>query len=125
MGVRERGDHGCIIDGFRDFIDVEETDVEEFDYLMNELYEWGDISLDEKFGIVSATLAHTASPMGNNINVVEVFITHILIKADTSINPPTSLAPLFPIAINIFNARRLCNPDDSMPNAKIKPPINK
>ena len=83
------------------------------------------LAFAEKFGIVSATLEHTANPIGSNINVVDVFITHMLIEAETSMKPPTNLAPLFPMAINIFNASRLCNPDDSMPRAKIKPPINK
>ena len=75
--------------------------------------------------MVSATLAHTANPIGSSINVVDVFITHILIDADTSINPPTSFEPLFPMAINIFKASLLCKPEDSIPRAKIKPPINK
>ena len=83
------------------------------------------LSFAEKFGIVSATLEHTAKPIGKSIKVVDVFITHMLIEAETSIKPPTNFAPLFPIAINIFNANRLCNPDDSIPRAKIKPPMNK
>ena len=84
-----------------------------------------DISFAEKSGMVSETLAHTENPIGSNINVVDVFITHMLIEAETSMKPPTNLAPLCPMAINIFNTSRLCNPDDSMPRAKIKPPINK
>ena len=66
-----------------------------------------------------------SNPIGKSIKVVEVFMTHILIEAETSINPPTNLDPLLPMAINIFNARRLCKPEDSIPKAKIKPPINK
>ena len=46
-------------------------------------------------------------------------------EAETSMKPPTNFAPLFPIAINILKASRLCSPDDSMPNAKINPPMNK
>ena len=57
--------------------------------------------------MVSATLAQTARPIGSSINVVEVFITHMLINAETNIKPPISLAPLLPTAISIFNARRL------------------
>ena len=55
-------------------------------------------------GMVSAITAHTANPIGNSIKVVEVFITHMLISADTSINPPTNLAPLEPTARIIFRA---------------------
>ena len=33
-----------------EFVDVEENDVGEFDYLMGELYDCGDISLDNVFG---------------------------------------------------------------------------
>ena len=55
-------------------------------------------------GIVSAITVHTANPMGKSIKVVEVFITHILISAETSIKPPISLAPLEPTARIIFKA---------------------
>ena len=55
-------------------------------------------------GIVSDMTPHTANPIGNSINVVDVFITHILIRAATSINPPTSLLPLEPTNIIIFKA---------------------
>ena len=77
------------------------------------------------FGIEEATEAQTASPIGSSNNVVEVFITHILIRAETNMKPPTNFAPLLPTRTSICNARRLCNPDASIPRAKIKPPINK
>ena len=67
----------------------------------------------------------TANPIGSNINVVEVFITHILINAATSIKPPTSFLPLEPTEIIILRAILLCNPELSIPRASIKPPKNR
>ena len=81
-----------------------------------------DLSLSVSPGIVSAITPQTAKPIGNNINVVEVFITHILINAATSINPPTSFFPLDPTKIIIFRAILLWSPEFSIPRANIKPP---
>ena len=71
------------------------------------------------------TTPQTARPIGNNIKVTDVFITHILNNAATNIKPPTSFAPLVPTAMIIFKAKRLCNPEFSIPRAKMKPPKNK
>jgi hypothetical protein len=73
-------------------------------------------------GIVSDMTAHTANPMGKSISVVDVFITHILIRAATSIKPPTSLLPLEPTNIIIFKAILLWRPELSIPSANINPP---
>ena len=54
------------------------------------------LSLAPMFGIEEATEAQTASPIGSSNNVVEVFITHILIRAETNMKPPTNFAPLLP-----------------------------
>ena len=58
-------------------------------------------------GIEEATEAQTASPIGSSNNVVEVFITHILIRAETSMKPPTNFAPLLPTRTSICNARHV------------------
>ena len=79
-------------------------------------------SLDEKSGIDSATELQTAKPIGSNISVVEVFITHILINADTTIKPPTNIAPLLPTLTSILKANLLCKPDASIPSASMNPP---
>jgi hypothetical protein len=84
-----------------------------------------DLSLSVKPGIVSDITPHTAKPIGNSINVVDVFITHILIKAATSMKPPTSFFPLEPTEIIILRAILLCSPELSIPSANIKPPKNK
>ena len=81
-----------------------------------------DLSFSEAFGIVSEITPQTANPIGSNIKVVEVFITHILIKAATNIKPPTSVLPLEPTTIIIFKAILLCSPELSIPSASIKPP---
>ena len=70
--------------------------------LSKNFFSWGLIS-----GIVLETTPQTARPIGSNMSVTEVFITHILDKAATSIKPPTSLAPLVPTAMIIFKASRL------------------
>ena len=54
--------------------------------------------------------------------VVDVFITHMLIKAETSMNPPISLGPSDPSLLIIINARRLWRPDLSIDRAIKKPP---
>ena len=84
-----------------------------------------DLSLSDKPGIVSDITVQTANPIGNNIKVVEVFITHILISAATSINPPTSFLPLEPTAIIILRAILLWSPELSIPRASINPPKNR
>ena len=61
-------------------------------------------SLSVRPGIVLATTEQTARPIGKSINVVEVFITNILINAATVIKPPISLGPLEPAAIIICKA---------------------
>lgn len=38
-----------IIECFVDFIDCAEDNKDEFDYCMNELYDWGDMKLDENW----------------------------------------------------------------------------
>ena len=38
-----------IIDYFKEYIDNKENNIEEFDDIMSELYDWGDISLDKGF----------------------------------------------------------------------------
>ena len=72
-----------------------------------------------------ATTEQTAKPIGNNIKVVEVFITNMLIRAATSINPPISFIPDEPAAKIIFKAILLCKPDLSIAMANIKPPKNR
>ena len=76
-------------------------------------------------GIVLATTVQTASPIGNNINVVEVFITNMLTAAATTIKPPIRLAPLEPVEIIILSAILLCSPELSIPKANINPPKNR
>ena len=73
-------------------------------------------------GMVVLTTEHTANPIGKSINVVDVFITNILIKAATNIKPPINFEPSDPKAIIILKAIRLCSPDLSMARASIKPP---
>ena len=84
-----------------------------------------DLSFSDKPGIVSDITPQTANPIGSSIRVVEVFITHMLISAATSIKPPTNFLPLEPTEIIIFNAILLCNPELSIPSANINPPKNK
>ena len=72
-----------------------------------------------------ATTVQTARPIGNNINVVDVFITNMLTAAATIINPPIRLAPLDPLEIIIFKAILLCKPELSIPSANINPPKNR
>jgi hypothetical protein len=80
------------------------------------------LSFSDIFGTVFATTEHIARPIGNNIRVVDVFITHMLIKAETSMNPPISLGPSEPSLLIIINARRLWRPDLSIDRAIKKPP---
>jgi hypothetical protein len=80
------------------------------------------LSFSDMFGTVFATTEHIARPIGNNIRVVDVFITHMLIKAETSMNPPISLGPSEPSLLIIINARRLWRPDLSIDRAIKKPP---
>ena len=80
------------------------------------------MSFSDIFGTVFATTEQIARPIGSNIRVVDVFITHILIKADTSMNPPISLGPSEPSFLIIINASRLCSPDLSIDSAIKKPP---
>ena len=65
------------------------------------------LSFSDIFGTVFATTEHIARPIGKSIRVVDVFITHILIKAETSMNPPISLGPSEPSLFIIIKARRL------------------
>ena len=65
------------------------------------------LSFSDIFGTVLATTEHIARPMGKSINVVDVFITHILMNAETSIKPPISFGPSDPSLLIIIKARRL------------------
>ena len=60
--------------------------------------------------------------MGRSIIVVAVFITHILIKAAVSINPPTREAPLEPAKSNTNRAILLCKSHFWIAVAIKKPP---
>ena len=66
----------------------------------------------EIFGRLSFILEQIAKQIGSNISVVEVFITHILIKNEIPINAPTNdVAELLIDAITL-NAILLWSPDD-------------
>ena len=62
------------------------------------------ISFSVSPGIVLVTTEQTAKPIGKSINVVDVFITNILISAAMVIKPPINLGPLEPAAIIICKA---------------------
>ena len=79
----------------------------------------------DRFGIVSLTTEQTARPMGNNIKVVEVFITNILISAATSIKPPIKDEALLPTERIMVKAILLCKPVASIASANMNPPRNK
>jgi hypothetical protein len=63
--------------------------------------------------------------MGSSISVVDVFITHILIKKEIAIKMPT--IPEAELLNDVITERAilLCSPDDWMAKAKMKPPKNK
>ena len=65
------------------------------------------------------------TPMGSSINVVDVFITHILIDALANINPAISDRPLFPTEVRIVRAMRLWRFHRSIARAMTKPPIKR
>ena len=65
------------------------------------------LSFSDIFGTVLATTEQIASPIGKSISVVDVFITNILIRAETSIKPPISFGPSEPRLLIINKARRL------------------
>ena len=57
--------------------------------------------------------------------MVEVFITHMLMKNDMHMNAPTMIAAEAFTFDTTDKASRLCNPDRCIASAKIKPPKNK
>tara|TARA_B110000438_G_C15510308_1_gene519597 strand:- start:9 stop:281 length:273 start_codon:yes stop_codon:yes gene_type:complete len=66
----------------------------------------------EIFGRLSLIFEQIAKQIGSNIRVVDVFITHILIKKEIPINAPTSdVAELLIDAITL-NAILLWSPED-------------
>jgi hypothetical protein len=63
--------------------------------------------------------------MGSSIRVVDVFITHILIKKEMAIRIPTMPGAELLNDVITERAILLCKPDDWIAKAKIKPPKNK
>ena len=67
----------------------------------------------------------TASPIGNNMIVVAVFITHMLITAAVSMKPNIKDAPLEPAYSRTNRAILLCKSHFCIAVAIKKPPKNK
>ena len=76
-------------------------------------------------GRLSLIFKLNARHMGSSISVVDVFITHILIKKEIAIKMPT--IPEAELLNDVITERAilLCSPDDWMAKAKMKPPKNK
>ncbi len=91
------------------------------------------MSAAEKFAICfgssslpsSLTADTTANPIGSIIRVAAVLLIHMLNKALASMKPSTMVARLVPTRRTMCNAIRRCSPQRSMPNAMMKPPMNK
>ena len=79
----------------------------------------------EIFGRLSLIFEQIAKQIGSNISVVEVFITHILIKKEIHINAPTIADAELLIDAMTLSANLLWSPDAWIATAKIKPPKNK
>ena len=69
------------------------------------------ICLFDKLGSASLILTQIAKQMGRSIKVVEVFITHILIKNEIHINDPTILPADAFTFDTTDKASLLCRPD--------------
>ena len=63
--------------------------------------------------------------IGNNIIVVEVFMTHMLSRPLASIKAPISERPLVPASRNTLSAIRRCRFQRCIANATMKPPRNR
>ena len=76
-------------------------------------------------GRLSVIFKLNARHIGSSIRVVDVFITHILIKKEIAIRIPTMPAAELLNNVITESAILLCSPDDWIAKAKIKPPKNK